>query len=81
MKDLEGGTIEVLGIPSSLGKFIREACDLMAKSGGVGGGLIHLQLSGHFELLLNVGEWQVVLNVGGFIRFGVGWDFEVDNVC
>ena len=76
MKDLEGGAVEVLWIPSSLGKFIGEACDLGEKAWGIGGGLIHFELSGYFDLLLVVVESHGGVEVGGLIGAWVTGDFE-----
>ena len=76
MKDLEGGAVEVLWIPSSLGKFIGKAGDLGKKAWGIGGGLIHLELSGYFDPLLIVVESHGGVEVGGFIGAWVTGDFE-----
>ena len=76
MKDLEGGAVEVLWIPPGLGKFIGKAGDLGKKAWGIGGGLIHFQLSGYFDLLLIVVESDGSEEVGGLIGAGVAGNFE-----
>jgi hypothetical protein len=76
VKDLEGGAVEVLWIPSGLGKFIGKAGDLGKKAWGIGGGLIHFQLSGYFDLLLIVVESDGSEEVGGLIGAGVARNFE-----
>ena len=76
MKDLEGGAVEVLWIPPGLGKFIGKAGDWGKKAWGIGGGLIHFQLSGYFDLLLIVVESDGSEEVGGLIGAWVAGNSE-----
>jgi len=68
---LQGGAVQVLRIPASLGKFIGEAGDLGEQARWVGGGLIHFQLSGNGLVYLFVGKCDAGPKVGGLVGAGI----------
>ena len=76
MEDLEGGAVEILRVPPSLGKFVGKPGDLGEESGWEGGRVIHLELGWDFEISFRIGECDGGAEVGGFVGAGVAWDIE-----
>ena len=46
------------------------------ESRGIGGGLIHFELSGHFDLIFFIGEGDGGEEVGRLVGARVTWDLE-----
>ena len=76
VKNLQSGAVEVLRVPACLGEFVGEAGDLREESRGVGGGLVHFELGGHFDLLFFISEGDGGEEVGRLVGSGVAWDVE-----
>jgi hypothetical protein len=76
MENLERGAVQILRIPSGLGEFIGKTGDLGEESGREGGGMIHFELGGNFEILFRIGKGDGSAEVGRLIGAGITGDIK-----